>query len=294
MSDDLVTIAVLPDAAQANLARNRLAEIGIAAFLQGEEASTSAAPFTGAFEGVKVQVAGKDAADARAFLERKPWQDASGEETAFAAPETIEALHRAALEDEEPPLSEREQDALRAFMAAVWGMILWPLQIWAFLLLGSVLFSSERLEGLPRRRAKWAACINLPFIALGIFFVVTLFTGPFFSRTDIDLRDLPHPEVLAGSWEGEVADEHGKTIIRLELRKDGKLRWTESGGEETIAGGLWAYTDHRLYFRLDRFEKMNPIWQGWQGKVGAYEMERFTDLEMVLRGGDGKFALRRK
>jgi len=73
--DELVTVAVLPGETEANLVKNQLGAAGIDAYLDGAEAAAMSWHMTGAFGGIKVQVAASDAEDAQALLEKRAWQD---------------------------------------------------------------------------------------------------------------------------------------------------------------------------------------------------------------------------
>ncbi len=143
---ELTTISILQNAAEANMVKNQLEAAGIRAYLSGEEAVAMAWYLGDALGGIKVQVAARDAEDALDLLEQKPWQESPEEDnTAFATSATLSAL-----EDEDGPeevLSNREKTAMMAGRSAVFGLVFWPLELYALYLLFGVWSSSEKLEG---------------------------------------------------------------------------------------------------------------------------------------------------
>jgi hypothetical protein len=158
MTDRLVTVATFANSVEANLARNRLVEAGIKAFLGDEEAVNMAWYWTSALGGIKLQVPEGDVDAALALLT---------EDTAIdqAAPgEAQQPQEARAAEFDEPEIvpTSREQNANRAFKGAILGLLLWPLQLYAFWLLLQVFISEERLGPDQRRNALVAAFINLP------------------------------------------------------------------------------------------------------------------------------------
>src|SRR5436305_15066889 len=105
MGDSWVTVGAFSTAVEAELARNRLAEEGIAAQLGDAEAVTMLWAFSGALGGVKVLVAAEDAERAEAILQRvkrghKARRDDYGfEESITDAPQKV----RVPVEEEVPP-----------------------------------------------------------------------------------------------------------------------------------------------------------------------------------------------
>ena len=84
-----------------------------------------------------------------------------------------------ALKDEpEPPLTSREQNADRAFLGAVFGLLFWPLELYVFWLLLKVYTSDEELHPLKRRKALFAALINLPLMVMFCLILGRLLTPP--------------------------------------------------------------------------------------------------------------------
>jgi hypothetical protein len=179
--DELVTIGVYQSDVEANLVKNKLEAIGIKAYLAGEEAANMAWLYSTAMGGIRVQVAGSDAEDAASFLEEKPWHEDQSSPTSIATLKvlrptaededfaekkgqrdassfaTMNTLRQLELddddEDEKVVLSEREKNANRLVQAAIFGLVFWPLEIYACWLLLKVYVSSEKLEGRPLKNA---------------------------------------------------------------------------------------------------------------------------------------------
>ncbi len=178
--DELVTIGVYQNDLEANLVKNKLEAIGIKAYLAGEEAANMAWIYSAAMGGIRVQVASSDAEDAVSLLEQKPWQEDQPSPTSMASltvlrpaaeDEDVEVkdaptaasfasmhtLRQLELDDddddEKEVLSEREKNANRLAQAAIFGLIFWPLEIYACWLLLKVYVSSEKLEGRPLKCA---------------------------------------------------------------------------------------------------------------------------------------------
>jgi hypothetical protein len=67
-------------------------------------------------------------------------------------------------EDVDEYLSTRDRDAERARRTAVFGLLFWPLQLYALYLVFNVLLSDAPLDARYRRLAWQAAMICVPFI----------------------------------------------------------------------------------------------------------------------------------
>jgi hypothetical protein len=168
MSDRLVTIATYQDPVAATLAKNYLEHEGIASILIDETTIATDWMLSGAIGGVKLQVAVLDVERAEMLLERI---DAEREQdapppvppTAVAAQELAEDLQA-----EQADRAEINQLADRVFRTAVFGLILWPLQLYALYLLLAIWLSAEKVS--PDRRWKvWAAaCMNVPLLSVVI------------------------------------------------------------------------------------------------------------------------------
>jgi hypothetical protein len=159
----LTTVATYYQPLQAELARVRLGDEDIPAFIEGGEFASMAWHLAVANRGIKVQVPSEYVDRAREILspastdaERSPEaeSDADGDDEAQS----------------EQQLTVREQNADRAFRGAAIGVLFIPLQIYVFWLLMKVLVSDEPLSRPSRHRAIIAAAINIPLmIVLGLF-----------------------------------------------------------------------------------------------------------------------------
>ena len=168
MNDRLVTVATFWNSVEAELARGRLRDAGIRAFLADETMVGMAWYLGNAIGGVKLQVGDGDAEAApqkccpkathrlpmRQAARRKRAPPMQSESTASPADD----------EADERELSAREENAERAFHGAVIGLLLMPLQLYVFWLLLKVFFSHEELRPNKRRAALWAGAINIPML----------------------------------------------------------------------------------------------------------------------------------
>jgi hypothetical protein len=172
MRDGLVTIATFANPVAANLARNRLEAAGIRCSLSDEETVGMVWHLGNALGRVKLQVRAADAEEARAFLSpdgraHRPEPGETDEPVgSLRQAEQPPDLPPAEPEEPDPPLSAREQDAERAFRGAVIGLLFWPFQLYVLWLLLKVFVSEEALGPVQRRRARAAAAINLPLMAV--------------------------------------------------------------------------------------------------------------------------------
>lgn len=175
-NDELVTIGNYWSSVDAHLARNQLEAAGIRAVLSDEHTTTINWDLSNAIRGIKLQVLNSDADRADAIL--NSLEEASPSEANEANdPEPAEAFER---EDEgreeipvdsapvteeeertETPWNEREQLADRVYRGAIFGLLLWPLQFWVFVLLIRMFLSDEPLRPEMGRKAMVGACINL-------------------------------------------------------------------------------------------------------------------------------------
>jgi hypothetical protein len=291
--NELVTVATMQSPGEAALIKNLLESVGIQAFLADENSVAMAWHLTGALGGVKVLVAAADAEAAADYLERKPWQTEEDESaTAIAEPGTLQQLPPQTSDEEEEPeerLSAREKNANRALMASICGLIVLPLQLYALYLLCQVWSSPDRLQGKPRRNVKLSALITLTIVLLPVLVIVVAVALP--PKDEVDLRAFPHPEILIGKWAGTFRDKDGESAIEMDLKRDGKLRYKQTGAVELDSTGTWGYTNHTLYVRLERFTKGDsPV----KGQIAGWEMDRCDEKEMVLREPEGKLRLTRQ
>jgi hypothetical protein len=168
LPDSLPTVATYFQPIQAELARARLVDEEIPAFIQGGEFAAIAWHLALADRGIKVQVPTEFVERAREVLSptsnyaERPLEDRT-ESDDDSENETDE------------PLSLREQNADRAFRGAVIGVLFIPLQIYAFWLLMKVLVSHEALSSQSRTRAIIAAAINLPLMVFLCVFAISEF-----------------------------------------------------------------------------------------------------------------------
>jgi hypothetical protein len=170
----LVTVARFTDPVEASLAKNFLEGAGLPAVLTDAETVAVAWPLSNALGGIKLQVAEPDAPIARTVLRERLY--GSADDRTETVREAAEAASRPGEGGEELPpddesweepgreLTGREGGAERAFRAAVFGLLFFPLQFYATYLLLVVLFSPEALDGRARGRAWIAAGINVTFL----------------------------------------------------------------------------------------------------------------------------------
>jgi hypothetical protein len=184
MSDELVTIATVPTPLAAEQLRMVLEAEGIRAAISDAEVAGMNWMLSNAIGGVKVLVLAKDAERAVAVLvaaegngeEMDSDEEADEKEKDKAAER---ALNRGSTslqttptpksastpeeneEAKETVPTERELDADRAFRAALFGLLILPLQIYVSWLLLKIVFSEERLEGGHLQRGIVALCVNI-------------------------------------------------------------------------------------------------------------------------------------
>ena len=183
--DRLVTIATFWSPVEANLARNNLDAAGIRAILVGEETVGMAWHLTNAIGGVKVQVREADADRALVVLDEISPVHAEPLSTEPDAAGYDPDIPDEAADDEgdledpgepqenrqwedvsERELNQREKDAEKALRVAMLGLLLLPLQLYVFWLLGRVYLSEEPLASDKRWAAFIAGAINFPFVLL--------------------------------------------------------------------------------------------------------------------------------
>jgi len=183
MPDRLVTVATFWSSGEANLAKNRIEEAGLRVVITDDMTTGMDWLLTNAIGGIKLQVMEHDAEAALAALEvgepatvddreveRQPNEDEYGDaspeedepELAPSTPTRPVALARPELGDEVEVSSSRDETAERAYRAAVLGIVLFPIEIYAFWLLIQVFISDEPLAPANRWKVTVAAIINLP------------------------------------------------------------------------------------------------------------------------------------
>ena len=166
MSDRLVTIATFQDPVPATLAKNYLEDQGIPAILLDETTIATDWMLSSAIGGVKLQVAQIHVERAELLLNQvqneKSAEDAPPEpESAIAAQEIAEDL-QADREDR----AEINKHADKLLFSAVFGLVFWPLQLYAIYLMLAILGTEGKVS--PNRRWKvWASiALNMPIMAL--------------------------------------------------------------------------------------------------------------------------------
>jgi hypothetical protein len=163
MSGKLITVATYWDPIEAGLARGRLEAAGIRSFVADEQMVGTAWYLGNAIGGVKLQVGDSDAEAALDVLSEVDAvdEDFNGDD-----------------DSDEPaqPLSNREENADRAYRSAIIGLLFPPLQLYViWLLIGVYGASDEPLCASKRRAAIWAAAISIPStIAIAIVTVLEL------------------------------------------------------------------------------------------------------------------------
>lgn len=145
MNDDPVVVGNYPDSLAANLARQELESAGILARLGDDAVADMIWSYTTAIGGVKLLVRQSDAMRAREVLansnELADDYEADSEEIAHVGEEP---------DDEDPPLTAREEMARRALRGATLGILFAPLLLYVAWMLVSIAASDERL--LPQYR----------------------------------------------------------------------------------------------------------------------------------------------
>jgi hypothetical protein len=280
-SDRFVTVASVASRAEAAPLVALLASAGIAAHLAGDEIHAD-----GSDQEFQVQVAEPDAAFARAVLvEHEPPDEGIPRlQHRVASNVAAEAsIRREDTDEEERPLTSREKDAQRALLAAAFGLIVPPLEVYGAWLLLKVCASREVLDARGRRRAWLAAVLNLAVLG-GLALLVALFVWgePADPLDRLDLLALEHPQRIIGVWEQRVTVAGGEAREEWEFRADGRLRFRQDGAEEAEGFGTWGYQLPWIYVRFDRHRGID--WLS-QGKVGGWRLQSLTATEMTLESG---------
>jgi Putative prokaryotic signal transducing protein len=197
MPDNLVTLTTFEDPLHAQLAKSVLELEGIPAFAQNSEmASMHWFWMVGRLSAVRLEVAAEHVDKARAILEQ------SNHEMAFTNDETtLPSADDAIYEDDTPitkaevhaaeddALTQREERADRAFRCAILGLLLFPLQGYAFYLLLRVFVSNEPLRSKHFKRAVIAAAINIPAVIaclLAIKGMLISYNDPYYHYSPYD------------------------------------------------------------------------------------------------------------
>jgi hypothetical protein len=180
MSDRLVTVATFQDSVAAALARNFLEHEGIACVLIDDTTVATDWMLSAAIGGVKLQVAALNAERAEMLLAQiqEEREEADGEEeaddedfrTGIAAREIAEDLQ--AEEEDRAPIN---QLADKAFRAAAFGLLFWPLQLYVLYLLACIFAENGKVS--PDRRWKvWGSVLlNMPLMGAIVLPLMWLF-----------------------------------------------------------------------------------------------------------------------
>jgi hypothetical protein len=163
MSDRLITVATYTEPTMAHLAQQKLEAAGVRCVLADDNTTGMDWLLGNAIGWVKLQVIEADADRAVAVLEGVgPAQEPPSTAITEAGPGGGPPPRS---DDEESSENERSKMADRAFRAALLGLLLCPLELYAAVLLWEVWHGSEPLSDLGRRRALWASLINVPYMA---------------------------------------------------------------------------------------------------------------------------------
>ena len=126
------------------------------------------------------------------------------------------------------------------------------------------------------------AVIIAPVLALWLFI-----RGPI--KPEVDLRELPHPEVLVGTWEGKFMRADAEVRLSMELDQQGWIHYAEAGKSSIDCMGTWAYKNRAFLVRYDQYVKGDSR---LEGQLLQLEMEDFRANEMSIRIGK-EWVLRR-
>jgi hypothetical protein len=176
MNDDLVTLTSYWSPVEARLAMNRIEEAGIKVAIADEITATVNWDLTNAIRGIKLLVRREDFERAEAILfdgEELPAEEGISEypeepeEQKEAKPPQVPEMLSEESDPLEPILNERQKLIDRAYRVAIFGLILWPLQLGAAWLLWRIYLSDEPLGPEKRRTVLITVIIN--FVILFIF-----------------------------------------------------------------------------------------------------------------------------
>jgi hypothetical protein len=185
MDEPVMTVATFSTPVEAELARNRLAEKGIAAFVVDAETAGMLFALGGALGGVKVQVAESEAARARTVLAARAGRasmsdgDDYGLEGRRARPRHSPATV-AEEEEEEPLVSDADATAARAWRSAVIGLLMLPplLHFYSAWLLFQLPWTRGTLSTEGKRNVVLAAVLDLFVLAALLLLLRSLVVPP--------------------------------------------------------------------------------------------------------------------
>jgi hypothetical protein len=271
MSDVRVTVATLRDRPAAERARRRLAQAGINSSLAEKTAPTPSSQETNLIE---LQVGGLDAAEAQQIL--------ADLDHANAAAITSEQLEP--IQDEEKRLSSKSLLAERAFRAAIVGLLIVPVQLYASWLLVKVVSSREKLTARARRAAVRAAVVNASVYAFGVLLLFSLFLSPY--PHEVNPLLYAHPAEITGVW---VREDRGS---EMKLLASGKMFYREIVEPKCEFSGTWGLGDFQFIYNVRRLKKPGHGYQ--QGRSYLWQLNHFNENEIVFEDGFGKYRYVRK
>tara|TARA_R110002167_G_scaffold365808_1_gene591488 strand:- start:138 stop:719 length:582 start_codon:yes stop_codon:yes gene_type:complete len=182
VSHELITVATLSSPVEASLVQNQLEAAGIRSFMSDEAAVGMAWYLGNAIGGVKVQVAESDAP--RAFdvvndhepvtITEADWRNTArldGEAEEFDSQwEEDEAAEEESAA--KTPDSDLNEIVDRAWKMAVYGIMLFPLQLYSLLLLIKIAFRGEHLSVEQRRKVRFSYFVNTWMILVLLFLAI--------------------------------------------------------------------------------------------------------------------------
>jgi Fe2+ transport system protein B len=179
MSDRLVTVATFQDSVAAALAKNFLEHEGIPCVLMDDTTVATDWMLSAAIGGVKLQVAALDLERAEMLLtqiqQERDEAEEGDDDDDYDDDEDNEAPAQSAIatreiaEELQAEQADREpinQLADKAFRAAVFGLLFWPLQLYVLYLLACI-FGAEGKVSPDRRWKVWVAVLlNMPLMSV--------------------------------------------------------------------------------------------------------------------------------
>jgi hypothetical protein len=178
MANDLVTVATFLNTTQAALAKSRLESEGVQTFLADEHIVSTDWLLSTAVGGVRVQVESQNTEKAIEILNSESIsndelisvaENYEGDPSEFEGTED-DFEEKIINQCEDPPLTQREMNADRAYRGAIIGLV-WPLAIpFVFVTLLKIFISNDKLRPSKRRKAIIAAILNIPLMILICYF----------------------------------------------------------------------------------------------------------------------------
>jgi hypothetical protein len=178
MLDRYVTVAAFQDPMAATMAKNYLEEKGIPAILLDETTVATDWLLSGAIGGVKVQVLPIHVERAEMLLVQAKAEDEEidvdthREKSAIVSREIAEDL--AVEREDQAPINQLVD---RLFRVVVFGLLFWPLQFYALILLYQLMQMPGTVSD-NRRWKAWASFVLAPIFAVGTCLGVCSFSLP--------------------------------------------------------------------------------------------------------------------